>query len=228
MSDMKMVYSKENGEEILTDKNGFQVMMEWEKPYMEALVDRLNPTGHVLEVGFGMGYSASQIQKYDIKSHTIIEADPEVILKLGKWAHEQDHEIHIYQGMWQDVLPKIGKKFDSVFFDDSPYDGEEVFNNPVNRFDYFLHLMLFQLANKGCRLSYYSDIPPWINLHPATEHSCREYDINIPENCNYVPESVKQYNKMYLPVITYPYGILTGEKIEQYKKVDKTKQAQPS
>ena len=72
----------EYGKEILLQDNKNQVMMEWEKPYMEACIDRLRPKGDVLEIGFGMGYSATQIQKYKPKSHTIIEMDPVVIKKL--------------------------------------------------------------------------------------------------------------------------------------------------
>ena len=72
--------------EILLQDNKYQVMMEWEKPYMEACIDKLKPSGNILEVGFGMGYSATQIQKYKPKSHTIIEMDKEVLKRLKKWA----------------------------------------------------------------------------------------------------------------------------------------------
>ena len=71
----------ELGKDILIDSNGEQVMMEWEKPYMEACIDFLKPKGDVLEIGFGMGYSATQIQKYNPKSYTIVECDPIVIEK---------------------------------------------------------------------------------------------------------------------------------------------------
>lgn len=43
------------GKSLLLASNGFQVMMEWEKPYMEACVNKLKPFGRVLEVGFGLG-----------------------------------------------------------------------------------------------------------------------------------------------------------------------------
>ena len=72
--------------DLLIDPTNFYVMMEWEKPYMKALIKKLNPKGDVLEIGFGLGYSANEIQKYKIKSHTIIEADPTIlkILKSGR------------------------------------------------------------------------------------------------------------------------------------------------
>merc|ERR1740130_545579 len=55
-----------------------QVMMAWEKDYMCACVDALKITkgDSVLEIGFGCGFSANQVQSYRPRSHTIIECDP--------------------------------------------------------------------------------------------------------------------------------------------------------
>ena len=72
---MNIYYKDENNQEILLSNTNQQIMMEWEKPYMEASIDILKPTGDVLEIGFGLGYSANAIQKYDINMHTIIETD---------------------------------------------------------------------------------------------------------------------------------------------------------
>ena len=69
---MDLIYKKdENGKDILCDENGkdilcneddrHQIMMEWEKPYMEKSIELLNPFGKVLEIGFGLGYSATKI-----------------------------------------------------------------------------------------------------------------------------------------------------------------------
>ena len=59
---MKLVYTKDKeGNEILQDETGaHQVMMEWEKPYMEKCIEYLDPSGSVLEIGFGLGYSANK------------------------------------------------------------------------------------------------------------------------------------------------------------------------
>ena len=59
----------ENQKELLLKGSKYQVMMEWEKPYMEAIIDEIKPTGDVLEIGFGCGYSATRIQHYNPKSH---------------------------------------------------------------------------------------------------------------------------------------------------------------
>ena len=70
MSKTNLLFTKDiDNKNILIDleNHNYQVMMEWEKPYMKALVDNLEPYGDVLEIGFGIGYSANQIQKYNIK-----------------------------------------------------------------------------------------------------------------------------------------------------------------
>ena len=53
------------------------LMMEWEKPYMEACVDSFGieeDTSVVLEIGFGLGYSATRIQRYKPRRHVIVGA----------------------------------------------------------------------------------------------------------------------------------------------------------
>ncbi|NDD58662.1 MAG: class I SAM-dependent methyltransferase [Chlamydiae bacterium] len=113
----------QNGEEILLKEDKFQVMMAWEKPYMEACIDALQPFGDVLEIGFGCGYSASHIQTYFPKSHTIIEFHPEVIKKANDWASHYP-SVHLVEDTWQNALSSLGV-FDAIFFDDYPLESEE-------------------------------------------------------------------------------------------------------
>ena len=108
------------GKEILLQDNKFQVMMEWEKPYMESIINTIKPTGDVLEIGFGFGYSATAIQKYNPKSHTIIECHPVVINKLNDWSKKYNN-INIIEGYWQQQLGQLGD-FDFIFFDDYPLE----------------------------------------------------------------------------------------------------------
>lgn len=119
-------YAKDEfGKDVLLKEDNLQVMMEWEKPYMEACIDALKPKGDVLEIGFGMGYSATQIQKYHPKSHTIIEIDPTVIEQAKLWAKKYPH-VKIVEGAWQEKLGKLGQ-FDIIFFDDySPLSQDDV------------------------------------------------------------------------------------------------------
>jgi protein-L-isoaspartate O-methyltransferase len=111
------------GHEMLLKDGKFQVMMEWEKAYMQACIDALKPFGNVLEVGFGCGYSATHIQTYRPKSHTIIEYHPVVAAKARQWAKEYSH-VTIIEDTWQHALDQLGV-FDCIFFDDYPIESEE-------------------------------------------------------------------------------------------------------
>ncbi len=119
----KMTFSQdEQGKEILLKDEKFQVMMEWEKPYMHACIDVLKPTGDVLEIGFGCGYSATHIQTYHPKSHTIIEYHPVVAEKARAFAKTHPH-ITIIEDTWQNAFKQLGV-FDQIFFDDYPLESE--------------------------------------------------------------------------------------------------------
>lgn len=119
----KMEFTKDSeGKEQLIKDDKFQVMMEWEKPYMEACIEELKPFGEVLEIGFGCGYSAEAIQKFPIKSHTIIEYHPVVFEKAKEWAKDKKN-VTLIHDTWQNALPKLGQ-FDTIFFDDYPLESE--------------------------------------------------------------------------------------------------------
>ena len=64
-----------------------EVMMDWEDTIMSASAAyACEGGGDILEIGFGMGISATYIQAHTINSHTIIENHPQVILKAQAWA----------------------------------------------------------------------------------------------------------------------------------------------
>lgn len=112
-----------DGKELLLKDGKFQVMMEWEKPYMEAVVDFLSPHGDVLEIGFGCGYSANRFQTYPIHSHTIIEYHPTVFSRAQTWAKDKPN-VHLVHDTWQNALPSL-QIFDTIFFDDYPLESEK-------------------------------------------------------------------------------------------------------
>jgi hypothetical protein len=199
-----MKYIKDEvGKNLLEDENNYQVMMEWEKPYMEALIERLQPFGDVLEIGFGLGYSADAIQKFNIKTHTIIENNPEVLKKLRVWAKKQKHHVNIIEGDWQDKLKTL-TMFDCVFFDDAP--SEKYLDEKNIRFYNFYYRILKDHANEGCRLSWYCDTPIYWVSHPYTEWSNKKMSIDIPENVRYITKDQREKKEVYLPLVTYPYG----------------------
>lgn len=111
------------GKELLLKDGKFQVMMEWEKPYMEACIDALGPRGDVLEIGFGCGYASTHIQTYKPRSHTIIEYHPFVAAKAREWAKKYSN-ITIVEDTWQNAMKSLDK-FDAIFFDDYPLESEQ-------------------------------------------------------------------------------------------------------
>ena len=186
-------------EDILTDDTGVhQVMMEWEKSYMDALVRKLNPSGHVLEIGFGLGYSATAIQKYNIKSHTIIETDAEVLNRLRVWAAEQKHPVNIIEGSWQQKLPKITARFDSFFLDDYP---TVQYPDPNNlRIFNFYKLIMKNNVKKNSRFTWFCGQHQivWPSFS-WTKWECEEYNITIPERVTYL----RSTDTLRLPLVTF-------------------------
>ena len=190
------------GKEILLQDDKHQIMMEWEKPYMEACIDELKPKGNVLEIGFGMGYSATQIQKYKPKSHTIIEMDPLVIKRLKRWAKNYGNVI-IIEGTWQKEIHKLGK-FDEIFFDDYPLkEPNNILEKKLltERFFMFLDICLYSHTSLNTKFSAYIHDTKGIFKERMLEHKMVEYyetymDIEVPKNCNYF-----KGNKAVIPII---------------------------
>jgi SAM-dependent methyltransferase len=101
---------------IEVQASGVQVMMRWETPLMQRMAQLVAARrGDVLEIGFGMGISASAIQALRPKSHTIIEAHPQIITRAEAWAANRPG-VRVLAGLWQERLPDAGT-FDGILFD---------------------------------------------------------------------------------------------------------------
>jgi hypothetical protein len=133
---MNLLYKKDKlGKEILCNEDGrHQIMMEWEKSYMEKSIELLNPFGKVLEIGFGMGYSATKICSFEaVKEYNIIECMPIVWEQFEKFKSEQlvlrpDLKINLIKGRWEDVL-NTTEIYDSIYFDDYSLDANKMIIN---------------------------------------------------------------------------------------------------
>lgn len=96
--------------------DGFEVMMEWERPIMERSAEMITINGgDVLNVGFGMAIIDTAIQAHNVSTHTIIEAHPQVVRKARAWARDKDG-VNIIAKRWQDAIGDIGP-FDGIYFD---------------------------------------------------------------------------------------------------------------
>jgi hypothetical protein len=212
-----LMYSKDqDGNEQLLDADGQQVMMEWERPYMERCVDalRIDSESNVLEIGFGCAYSADQIQLKQPRSHTIVECSPVVLERLHAWASTRPN-VKIVEGTWQERLPDLGI-FDCIFFDDFGEPGvaeremEDSCPDPTYRAEYtkalnaergthfhaFLNIVTRWHARVGTRMSGYLHHP--IEMHrDDLEATYQHMDITVPDHCNY-----------FVPGCIWPYALV--------------------
>ena len=207
---MKLEYIKsDDGQDILQDEDGIhQIMMSWEKPYMEACIDLLKPRGKVLEIGFGMGYSAHRICSHeDVKEYTIVECSPLVWEEIEKFKkHYPELKINVIRGRWEDVLSTCGK-FDSIFFDTT------LTTTDLNcTFDVFISKCLQNHSHIGTRISCYSDGDPKLKHIKCIDYRTFEYNIDIPENCRYV-----KGNSMTIPIIRKIKEYSTKMRVGKFK-----------
>lgn len=96
--------------------DGFEVMMEWERPIMERSAEIVcHNHGDVLNVGFGMAIIDTAIQQQGIATHTIIEAHPQVIARARRWAADKKG-VRIIPSIWQTALDGLPPQ-DGIYFD---------------------------------------------------------------------------------------------------------------
>ena len=95
-------------------------------PVMEAMAQIVaEKGGDVLEVGFGRGVSASQIQKLGVKSHTIIECNDAIVDNFQHWKKQYpERDIRLIHGKWQDVAAQF-EMYDGIFFHTYPLNATE-------------------------------------------------------------------------------------------------------
>eukprot|EP00752_Nemacystus_decipiens_P008774 g7829.t1 len=176
------------------------VMMEWEKPYMRALVDNLHVTeeSDVLEIGFGCGYSADRIQDFSPRSHTIVEPDPVVLARLRGWAATRPGVV-VVEGFWQSALATLGR-YDAIFFDDFPLPGtpdSSDLRGPVSRWHTFIDLCVSHHLPIGGRITGYLARPLPLSRPGCKASPLTAFPVDVPENCPYFP-----YGEAYIPLIT--------------------------
>lgn len=109
-------------EGILLDESDNAVMMDWETQIMQRHAETINPTPglKVMNVGHGMGIVDTAIQTHNPAEHHIVEAHPQVHKRLREQGWYDKPNVHIHEGRWQDVLPKLieqGVVLDGIYYD---------------------------------------------------------------------------------------------------------------
>lgn len=107
---------------ILLDESDNAVMMDWETQIMQRHAETLIPKAglKVMNVGHGMGIVDTAIQTHSPAEHHIVEAHPQVHKRLREQGWYDKPNVHIHEGRWQDVLPKLveqGVVLDAIYYD---------------------------------------------------------------------------------------------------------------
>lgn len=129
-----------------TDRPTSIVMDEVSKDLMKVYSDIVCQNGgQILDIGFGLGYSANFIYE-NVGNYSCIEINPQIYQKALEWAKDKDN-VFIYLGNWTDIIPQLADnniKYDGIFMDtfgDTNY----------GKFEKAAQL----IANQNCCLSIY-------------------------------------------------------------------------
>ncbi|VVP34100.1 hypothetical protein PS862_04527 [Pseudomonas fluorescens] len=134
------------------------VMHEWERPLIRRMVDDLALTSQdeVLEVGYGMGISATMIQQAQPALHTIVEPHPVVLEKARAWKAERAN-VQLIAGYWQQL--EGTQRFSAIFFD--PFCDE--MGAVIEENLAFIKFAPQSLLAEGGRLAMFC-IHPWLDV----------------------------------------------------------------
>ena len=180
---------------------GHPVMEDWEKPYMTELAAIATRNGgNVLEIGFGLGLSASFIQEKEVYRHYIVEANYDIFQRLLEFSKSASSKVIPIFGFWQDVVPQLqSDSFDGILYDPYPTSQDEYLSS---EFNFIFHAQ--RLLKPGGLFTYYT----------CLEESCDDYidmvkdagyrtgggysiDVDPPPDCKYWGKK-----RIFVPILT--------------------------
>lgn len=99
--------------------------------------------GDVLDVGFGMGFSANAMSSL-ADSYTCIEVNPQIYKRASEWAKDKPN-VNIIFGDWNEIIPLLDLKYDGIFMDTYDDIMQPHFENYAK-----------MIAKEGCILSIFN------------------------------------------------------------------------
>ena len=174
------------------------VMMRWEKPYMEACADALDVGADdaVLEVGYGLGFSAARVAAARPRRHVVAECDETVAARAAAAGFE------VAATTWQAFLARAPTdSYTRVFFDDFPIVAAAA--GDASRWRTFLRAVTPHLA-AGARVTGYAadeallraSLPGGFALESAAAFACEP-----PPDCPYLAPGAG--DALVVPVVVF-------------------------
>lgn len=124
-------------------EKGMLVMHADHIDYENAVADFITFDGAtILEIGYGMGLSATQIQANNPAKHIIIENHEEVYNNAVTWAEDKDN-VEVILGDYKDVISTLTDRFDGIYHSADKESKESLFSfkNDIK-----------SLCNENCKL----------------------------------------------------------------------------
>jgi guanidinoacetate N-methyltransferase len=178
-------------QKVLSDE---EIMEEWQIPLMQAMAEVITEShGHILEIGFGSGVSATMIQEQEVLSHTIIECNDSVVERYSEWKELfKGKKINLVHGLWQDTIDDLGL-FDGIFFHTYPLNEEEYLKNVHGRAtfaEHFFETAAKHLHPKGVFTYFSNEIDSLGRGHQRSlfkhfsSFSLKVIDLKLPDDVN--------------------------------------------
>jgi len=159
----KTIYLKNNPRSIVMDK-GSKSLTEI---YTHIVCQN---GGDVLDVGFGMGFSANKMSEL-ADTYTCIEINPQIYERALQWSNDKPN-VEIIFGDWIDIIPTLDKKFDGIFMDTHNDDNYKHFEDYAKL-----------VAKEGCILSIWN----YFSIRDTSElneYICEMDSFNFPKVVN--------------------------------------------
>ena len=124
-------------------EKGVMVMHKDHVDYENAVADFIAfKDANILEIGYGMGLSASKIQANNPAKHVIIESHEQIYKNAVEWAKDKD-SVEVILGDYKEVINTLTDKFDGVYHsaDKEPKGNLFNFKNDIKN-----------LCNENCKL----------------------------------------------------------------------------
>lgn len=166
---MKEAVLKVNKTKISSSEVG-TVMHKWEAPIMKQKAKWVCQNGgDIIEFGFGMGISATYIQKQKINSHTICEINPQILENLYEWAKDKPN-VTILEGDWFNNVDKMDR-YDGILFD-----------THMDAHSHHFGQVIPYIAKPNCKITWWNNLPEEYNEFKIEGTTFEILNVNPPKN----------------------------------------------